>query len=75
MSRKRLKLTSPQEVRKALSRVTNMVLNEEIDPKAANTIILACNAILSSLRTDEQQKKLMNSNGYYQNTQEGNNNG
>ena len=35
-----------------------MTINGEIDPKAANTIILACNAVLSSLRTDEQQKKI-----------------
>ncbi len=34
---KRLKLSSPQEVRKALSRIANMVLNGELDAKAANT--------------------------------------
>lgn len=57
-SRKRLKLDSPQAVRRALSRVANMVLNGEIDSKTANSIILACNAILSGIRTDEQQKKI-----------------
>ena len=36
----------------------NMVANYEIDPKRANTIILGCNAVLASIRTDEQQKKL-----------------
>lgn len=56
--RKQLKLSSPYEVRKALSRVANMALNGEIEPKVANTIILACNAILSGIRTDEQQKKI-----------------
>lgn len=35
-----------------------MVLNGELDPKAANSIILACNAILSGIRTDEQEKKI-----------------
>jgi hypothetical protein len=35
-----------------------MVLNNELDPKTANTLILACNAILSGIRTDEQEKKL-----------------
>ena len=35
-----------------------MVLNGELDPKRANAIILACNAILSSIRTDEQGKKM-----------------
>ena len=33
-----------------------MALNGEIDSKTANTIILACNAVLGSIRTDEQQK-------------------
>lgn len=56
--RKRLKLSSPQEVRKALARLSNMVLNGEIDPKQANCIVAACNVILSGIRTDEQQKKI-----------------
>ena len=55
--RLRLKLTTATEVRRALTRVSNMVLNGELDPKRANAIILACNAILSSIRTDEQGKK------------------
>lgn len=55
---KRLKLSAPAEVRKALARVANLVLNNEIEPKQANAIILACNAILSAIRTDEQEKKL-----------------
>ena len=54
----RIKLSTPYEVRKALSRVANMVLNGELDPKQANTIILASNAILGAIRTDEQQKKI-----------------
>lgn len=56
--KKRLKLSSPYEVRRALSRLANMVLNREIDASSANTIIMACNAILSGIRTDEQQKKI-----------------
>lgn len=56
--RLRLKLTTATEVRRALTRVSNMVLNRELDPKRANAIILACNAILSSIRTDEQGKKM-----------------
>jgi len=57
--RKNLKLDTPQAVRKALSRVANMVLNGELDTKTANSVILACNAILSGIRTDEQEKKLV----------------
>ena len=56
--RLRLKLTTATEVRRALTRVSNMVLNGELDPKRANAIILACNAVLSSIRTDEQGKKM-----------------
>lgn len=59
MSKKmRLRLTTATEVRRALTRVSNMVLNGELDPKKANSIILACNAILSSIRTDDQAKKI-----------------
>ena len=57
MSR-RLRVGTPTEVRRALARVANMVLNDEIDAKKANAIILACNAILGAIRTDEQQKKI-----------------
>lgn len=54
----RLKTKTPTEVRRTLSRVMNMVVNKEIDNKTANTIILGCNAVLSAIRTDEQQKKI-----------------
>ena len=58
MSKLRLKLKTPEEVRKTLSRVINMSANGEMDTKAANTIINGCNAVLSSIRTDEQQRKI-----------------
>lgn len=35
-----------------------MVANGEMDNKTANTIILGCNAVLSAIRTDEQQRKI-----------------
>ena len=35
-----------------------MVANHEMDSKSANTIILGCNAVLSSIRSDEQEKKI-----------------
>lgn len=56
--RKSLKLDTPQAVRKALAKIANMLLNGEIEAKVANSIILACNAILSGIRTDEQEKKI-----------------
>lgn len=58
IKKRRLKLSTPTDVRKALSRIANMTLNGEIDTKVANSIILACNAILSGIRTDEQEKKI-----------------
>ena len=42
--RKTLKLSSPADIRRAISRIANMALNNEIDPKQANTLIYACNA-------------------------------
>ena len=54
----RLRMGTPTEVRRTLARVANMAVNGEIDTKTANTIILACNAVLSAIRTDEQQRKI-----------------
>lgn len=54
----RLKTGTPTEIKRTLSRVINMTANGKMDVKTANTIILGCNAVLSSIRTDEQQKKI-----------------
>ena len=54
----RLRMGTPTEVRRTLVRVANMAVNGEIDTKTAKTIILACNAVLSAIRTDEQQRKI-----------------
>lgn len=56
--RKTMKLSTPEEIRRAISRIANMVLNGEIDPKAANTLLYACNAALSAVRTDEYRRKV-----------------
>lgn len=58
MTKIRLRLNSPTEVRRALSKVMNMAVNGEIDIKTANCIITGCNVVLSSIRTDDQQKKI-----------------
>lgn len=58
MAKKRLRLSKPSDVRKTISRVANAVYNGEIEPKQANTILYACNSVLSSIRIDEQQKKI-----------------
>lgn len=54
----KLKLDTPSNIRKSLAKITNMVVNGELPTGQANTIILACNAILGSIRVDEQEKKL-----------------
>ena len=53
-----VKLSTPKEVRKALSMVANKVLNKEIDNKTANAFVYVTNAILTSIRVDEQQKEI-----------------
>lgn len=58
MAQIRLKTRTATEVRRTLSRVMNLVVNGEMDNKTANTIILGCNAVLSAIRTDEQQRKI-----------------
>ncbi len=58
MVRKRLTLKTPQQIRRSLNRVANMVLNGDIDPKTANTIIYACNSILQGIKTYDQEQKI-----------------
>ena len=52
------RFSTPQQARKSLSRVNNMVANGEMDSKRANTIIVGANAILGAIRLDEQQKQI-----------------
>ena len=59
MAKRNLKLDTPDNIRKALAKVANMTYKGELDTKTANSITLACNAILSGIRTDEQEKKLI----------------
>lgn len=59
VAKRNLKLDTPDNIRKALAKVANMTYKGELDTKTANSIILACNAILSGIRTDEQEKKLI----------------
>ena len=54
----RLRLNTPKNVRLSLSRVADAVVNGELDLKTANTVTLICNAILSSIRIDEQERKI-----------------
>ena len=54
----KIKLSTPAEVRRTLSKIANMLLNNEIDPQRATAITNCCNAVLNCIRIDEQQKKL-----------------
>lgn len=56
--RKTLKLSTPEEIRKAISRVANMVLNGEIDTKVAKALLYACNSALAAVRIDEYKRKV-----------------
>jgi hypothetical protein len=58
MQKKRLKLTTSREVRRAINRIANMLLNGEIDAKTANAILYGCNICLGAIRVDDQQAKL-----------------
>lgn len=61
--RKTLKLSTPADIRRAISRVANMALNGELDPKRANTLLYACNAAIAAIKTDEYEKKLVELEG------------
>lgn len=60
----RLRLNSPKDIRKTLAKITNMIVNNEIDSKKANTIIYSCNSILNSIRADELEKKIQELESY-----------
>ena len=57
-ARKRLKMGSALEIRRTLNRISNMLINGELDPKTANALIYAANAVLTSIRVDEQESRL-----------------
>ena len=62
----KVRLRTPDDVRRLLAKVVNRTLDGQMDTKTANTITLACNAILNSIRTDEQQQKLLELQSYWE---------
>ena len=58
VSKFKFKTSSAKEVRVTLSKIVNLVANDELDPKKANSIVYVCNAILQSIRTDIQEKEI-----------------
>lgn len=59
----RVRLTSRTEIKRTITKIANMVLNGEIDPKTANAIILACNTMLSVFNQEEKNNTVENDNG------------
>ena len=53
----KFKTSTPKEVRKTLSTLVNLVANDEIDQKKANSIVYITNAILSAIKVFEQEKQ------------------
>lgn len=58
MAKKRLRMGTSTEVRRAINKINNMVLNGEIDTKTANALLYGCNVCLGAIRVDDQQAKL-----------------
>lgn len=52
------RMNTATEIRRTLQKVANMVANEEMDQKNANTIIYASNSALACLKYDEQDKRI-----------------
>ena len=67
--RLRLKYDTPSNIRKSITKINNMVANGELECKVANTIIVGCNAILGSIRIDEQEKKIRELQELFENAQ------
>lgn len=58
MAKKRIKMSTSREVRQAVSRIANMLLNGEIDSKTANAILYAANVTLGAIRVDEIEQRI-----------------
>lgn len=58
MAKKRLKMSDPREIRRAVNRISNMLLNGEITPQYANAIFYGCNVALGAIRVHEQGKRI-----------------
>lgn len=58
MPKKRLKMSTSTEVKRAVNRINNMLLNGEIDSKTANALLYGCNVCLGAIRVDDQQAQL-----------------
>ena len=58
MAKRPLRLSTPKVVRQAVTKTVNEIRNGELTPQQGNAIITGCNVVLSSIRIDEQEKKI-----------------
>lgn len=58
MAKRPLHLSTPAEARKALTTIVNEVRSGSLTPAQANAMVCAINALLGSIRLDEQQRKI-----------------
>ena len=58
MGKRRLRMGTSTEVKRAVNRINNMLLNGEIDAKTANALLYGCNVCLGAIRVDDQQAQL-----------------
>jgi len=58
MAKRALRANSPSAVRASLVKVANEVRTGELTPQQGNSITASLNVILSSMRIDEQDRKI-----------------
>lgn len=55
---RKLSWSNAREVRRSLAAINNMLLNDKIEPDRARAIVYTANAILQSIRIDEQENQI-----------------
>ena len=59
MKKRPLHLSTPKEVRAALTKTVNEIRTGALTPQQGNAIITGCNVVLQSIRIDEQERKIV----------------
>ena len=55
---RKLSWSTAKEVRRSLAAINNMLLSDKIEADKARAIVYTANAILQSIRVDEQEKQI-----------------
>ena len=53
-----LRFNTQKDIKRNIAKVLNMLLDDKIEPKKANAFVFGCNALLESIRVDEQEKRI-----------------